>query len=858
MKKIFYLKYLIVCTLFLFYSVSGIAQCPGGYTRDTLNWGNLDFLPNTGTYTSPTAWITLAQSQTQKFTLGTQTVTVTHNYSTTNDPGENTTNTGEAGSYGNGADVQFLGNGVITFTFQTAVQNVKFSVYDIDRSQKVTITALNGVTAQNITMAKISGTVLTIAGSGTTSASATAAAAVNVANTSTDGTINVDIAGPVTSFTITVTATTTNAGEDGSFWIGDVSACSFGTFPATYWNVSKPYTGMPSYILLVRDSSVYYADPATGKAKLLFTDPARFNLNSLAYDPVRHFAYYTYTTTGPGGTLNQNDKTLKRYDYDLDTLGNVTTNVNLFNIPTYEEGVESGAAGFYNGSLYLGIEAADGGRTSNREHIVWKMDFNASYALTTVSQALGTPSDNGSGSLLYDWGDIVINNGMLYSLNIAAGFLSFNHFNLLTGTVTNFTPSPGSLSPKQASIDWTGQVYNVGGLSGSTGSIAPYNYNGTVGTAQTVTVKGVAVTGNWGDAGEAFKPKTDFGDAPASYDPAGSDPAVTESDTSLYLGPLKPGIEWAKKTSSDATGDGAEEDGINGLPVVNTGVHNFVVPVKVYNNSGSNATLIAWFDYNNNGVYDPGEGKSYTIPSSASVQTINVSWTSILIAIPVNTYGFLRLRVTSASNGMTTSNPTGYFPNGEVEDFRVFSTTVLPINKIDLTIKKKNNQSVDLSWNINNEEQYIQYELQNSYNQTDWHTINMQLASGTSKSMNYFFNDTNPALPITYYRIKGTSSSGEIKYSEIRKVDFKNENSLLVKPNPANSKATLSLKSVVTGNVKIKVFDFKGAQLFEQTVKVSMGINEIYLPVQNLSNGIYKISVLINNEILNTTLQIVK
>ena len=83
MKKIFYLKYLIVCTLFLFYSVSGIAQCPGGYTRDTLNWDNLDFLPNTCTYTSPTAWIILAQSQTQKFTLGTQTVTVTHNYSTT-------------------------------------------------------------------------------------------------------------------------------------------------------------------------------------------------------------------------------------------------------------------------------------------------------------------------------------------------------------------------------------------------------------------------------------------------------------------------------------------------------------------------------------------------------------------------------------------------------------------------------------------------------------------------------------------------------------------------------------------------------------------------------------------------------
>lgn len=134
----------------------------------------------------------------------------------------------------------------------------------------------------------------------------------------------------------------------------------------------------------------------------------------------------------------------------------------------------------------------------------------------------------------------------------------------------NIKPSPASLVPRQVSVPWTRQNVSSGSPSAvSAGYLTPYNGNGTVNTAlhQTMTYQGVAVAGSWGDAGEAFKPKTDFGDAPASYDPAGIDPGTHERNDSIRIGNTI-GIEWNKHTSSDATGDGAEEDGITGLQVV--------------------------------------------------------------------------------------------------------------------------------------------------------------------------------------------------------------------------------------------------------------------------------------------------
>jgi hypothetical protein len=117
-------------------------------------------------------------SQTQAFAIGVNRVVVFYP-GTMSTTGENTAHTGEAGSFGAGADVQYNGNGSLTFTFDNEVNNFQFSLYDIDNSQQVNVTAVNtAATPLNITMTKPAGGTVTITGSGTINAQGLAPAAL--------------------------------------------------------------------------------------------------------------------------------------------------------------------------------------------------------------------------------------------------------------------------------------------------------------------------------------------------------------------------------------------------------------------------------------------------------------------------------------------------------------------------------------------------------------------------------------------------------------------------------------------------------------------------------------------------------
>ncbi|HEX4957028.1 MAG TPA: hypothetical protein VFV46_02520, partial [Lacibacter sp.] len=232
--------------LFLFTSVDVKAQC----TDATVKWDLLDFLH------APT-FATTARAQNQRFTIGKNSLNITHNYTDANAFGENATHTGSTGSFGTGEDVQFMGDGTITFTFLNSVTNARFSLYDVDVNQRITVTATNGITPVPVTMVQPSGSTITIVGSGTVTAVGTANATAN-ATTSNGSTLNITVAGTVTSITISVsvtgTVTTGPAGnrEDGSFWLSDIIACDAGVFATNYRAVAQPIAGMPSYVLTVR------------------------------------------------------------------------------------------------------------------------------------------------------------------------------------------------------------------------------------------------------------------------------------------------------------------------------------------------------------------------------------------------------------------------------------------------------------------------------------------------------------------------------------------------------------------------------------------------------------------------------
>ncbi len=866
--------YLLPVVFFTFFSLYSSAQC----TNTVLDWDYRDFFARNNS--TIRGYVSLAQSQNQRFAFGANTLIIQHTYTDNNSiGGENTTHTGETGSYGSGADVQFTGDGTITLTFAQPVTNVQFSLYDIDRNQRADINAFNGATPVNVSLSTVGGgsSILTVSNNNSTSARV-GASDNSRNNASNEATVNIDIASPVTSVTITISNTgTCNGGscsasggtETGVFWLSDISACSPGAFPNNYHHVSRPFTGMPSYIITVRNNVFYYVDVATGRAKHLFTDPGSNNYNSVAYDPYNRYLYYTRSLSGSGGAVNPNERALRRYDYNMDTFGVVMNDGRDLGIPIFAQGVESGAAAFYNGNLYWGIEA---NQNANLESTIWRIEFDANNYPNGFSQVYAQPVYDGS-SRTHDWADFGISNGILYDFDggvansPTAQNANFFVQNLLTGSVNAYIPatSPLLFAPRQTAVDWQGNIYNVGPLqlTGSTqGEISLFNGTDNISNHQIITFSGSTPTGSWGDAAEAFRPFCDFGDAPASYE--GADPiwglAVHERNNNLYLGNGLD-IEWLKKgtTVVEDTDDGLDA---HGVPIFVSSSSSYQCRVQVYNNTGANATLIGWLDFNNDGIFTANEGRAITVPPSASSQDLWLEWTGITAEnLPDNSTTYLRLRIAPTAAGMTTSHPTGYFDGGEVEDYSVLvNNLVLPANLTSFVAKAVNNTKVQLNWKAAEEPSFNGYEIERSQNGTDWEKIGHVTALRTNNS-SYEWIDPTPHKGTSYYRLKLVDNNSSLKYSSIQSVQLRKIIAeTIISPNPATDKATLLFKAEALGEIAhIRIANYQGAQVYYKKVKVVAGDNLVDIPLQSSwAGGTYLVSLVIGNDVMNSKLIIRK
>ena len=848
----------LIGTIFLsFYSNYSQAQCLAGYQQAILNWDYLDYFTYTGNYVSPNYLPNNTASQTQNFAFGTQRITIRHNYTDANaGMGENNTHTGEAGTFGNvnplanDADIQFIGNGQITLTFENEVSNLRFSMYDIDRSQRVQLDARNAAnTALNVNMATFAGTILTISNNNAPNARVDATN-TSIANNLNTAAVDITIAGPVKTVTITIS----NTGSDTDFWISDILACTAGTFPANYYQVSQPFTGQPGYVLHSFDKSVYAVDPATGKTKLLFTDPQivgapsasnRWYVNSMGYDPYNRILYYVFSLTSAPAS----NRMLKKYDFNTETISTVIADLNTIGIPTTSyAGVESGSAAFYNGNLYLGIETSNGSRNTNRETVVWRVDFNASNIPYRASQVFATPADNGSGTLLHDWADIGISNGVLYDFD-GAGITTQKdvyEFNLLTGATTHF-PLPAGYTPGQTGVGWNENVYQVYALA--TGPINPYiaRYNKGLGTEGVRTnifsvPAYIPAIPSLGDAAEAFRPLMDFGDAPTTYDPIGTDPAMHERLTNLRLGNAID-IEWLGTSSALADADGVDEDGIGGTPPLLNylGTLTYTININVFNNTGANATLIGWLDYDFDGVFDASEGVSVTVPSSAVVQSVPVIWNSITVPNTSNLQTFARFRLAPAADGMTTTKMNGWVANGEVEDYPVLIGVALPNNSLTVQAHKNDNATVTLNWSHQSDLEVKYYTIQKSADGRNWNEIGTVAGGNNKIKKEYSYTDQEAINGSYYYRLQINFETSRKEYSAILSVSNHNiSQAMKISPNPASSSTNLTVSSSGRTDAIVTVIDYSGKTVMESKYLLYKGNNILTIQgLDKLNKGIY-------------------
>lgn len=778
--------------------------------------------------------------------------------------GENATHTGQIAGF-TGEDAQFTPSAVnqtITIEFEQEVSSVSFALYDVDRQQRIDFSARNnGGALVPVTLTPQSLITFLPITSGT--AASMTAVNTNYANNVNTATVTVSVAGPVKRITMTVAT----LGSDAVFWLSDINACvPNGVFPTNYHRDASetPFDGQVPYFIATPDNQSAYLMDTLGRAWHLFTD-AQYGtgtngfINSFAYDYKHHLLYYV----AERGNADSSVKTLKRYNFNTNTIQVIGDLEVLTGIPMFEQGIQSGGAAFYDDALYIGIE---GGRhlalASNnsintsvtRESIIWRIPITdttiSSFATYRGAQVWAMPAYTGLNSL-HDWGDFLVRDGVLIDFNTARQGNSpftypnsaFHHYNLITGdTIQYSNPAPttnGAVYAGQAALDWFGNVWVI------RTNLLRYNMNGTMSGARAITtVRGPAWVGSAGDASEPFRPRMDFGDAPAAYEPNPLRPAVHDINPNLLLGASNEG-EWVKSPSANAyinaDADGAEEDGISSLNNI-TRSNTYLANVRVLNNTGAPATLFGWIDLDRDNVFEPSEAASVIVPSMATPQNIDLFWPNITNTLPNLTTTYLRLRITSQSNGMTTASATGYFSNGEVEDYLVnVDKTLLADNGVQLDATRLGAAAVQLKWQAE-AGAWAHFVVQRSADGRSWHNLRIingkDLLDGSKQS--YQFVDSSANASMLYYRLQLQPITGNTAYTDAKKLLNNSDNRLRIVPNPVVQNAMIQVDCKIGGPLQWWVYQQNGQLVTQGYQQVGKGTNWVPLSgAEKLAAGVY-------------------
>ena len=246
-----------------------------------------------------------------------------------------------------------------------------------------------------------------------------------------------------------------------------------------------------------------------------------------------------------------------------------------------------------------------------------------------------------------------------------------------------------------------------------------------------------------------------------------------------------------------------------------------------------------YIDYNNdNDFSDSGEevattgGFIYCGSINSGMGIDMTTPTSPLENIP------LRMRIV-ADNSI--SGPCDNITTGQVQDYSVIFENALPIELLSFT-GNQNNESILLDWKTSTEVNNDYFTLEHSIDGYDFEFLAEIDGKGNSTTINdYRFVHLDPTIGTNYYRLSQTDFDGTHKVADVIAVDYKSDQIIAsVIPNPIRqNEINLRYTSPENSDVEVEVIDMTGKVLIQTTISVSEGENNIQLPTQNWSGGVY-------------------
>ncbi|MDN3654953.1 T9SS type A sorting domain-containing protein [Ferruginibacter paludis] len=163
------------------------------------------------------------------------------------------------------------------------------------------------------------------------------------------------------------------------------------------------------------------------------------------------------------------------------------------------------------------------------------------------------------------------------------------------------------------------------------------------------------------------------------------------------------------------------------------------------------------------------------------------------------------------------------------DDITLVKPVALPVKLTSFTANE-NGGSIYLNWKVNNEVNIQKYEIEQSYNGTDFSRI--AALAGGRQSYNYVDNNQTGNMGTLYYRLKITDGHRAVTYSPIVHIASTVSPLIVLSPNPAKNYFTISgAKSAGT----LDVIDADG-KIVESAILVTPTAK---INISTLPSGIY-------------------
>jgi hypothetical protein len=396
---------------------------------------------------------------------------------------------------------------------------------------------------------------------------------------------------------------------------------------------------------------------------------------------------------------------------------------------------------------------------------------------------------------------------------------------IAANTVINFTDNAwlrtsattGSFTTAEGTVTWTSNAAYIKGteikieMTSSTTAIATYSYLMTSGTA------GSAV-------GTLMPSFSANGDQVTAYRGTSSAPTFISA---IHMNSYNAGIVGEPVTNTSQWDGSYNTLNACGLPALTSvSTNNFL----------TNGVDALWIPGNPVLEYDNSR--------------FNCSGTLTNVA-------GIRAAVYTLANWTTGDNdaPDFSLPTG------CFASSPLPVKLISFQAQN-NLSSVITQWQVSNQIDVRHYEVERSFNATNFEKVGTVAAQLGNSTLNYSYQDFTSLrsnASIIYYRLKTVDLNGEFNYSNIVSVRNSKNNNILVDNviNPINDRITFNITLSSPSLINIRLTDANGKLLQTKSLQLSAGRTNINLSdVQGLSTGMYILHI--NSALGNVVNKLIK